>query len=121
MYSALIVSFGGALGALLRFIISKIFISSSAVLTYVVVVNVIGCLFAGVFAGYMDKHIHSEATRLFLITGILGGFTTFSAFSLDVLNLINKGRGGEAIIYISISVIGSILAAVIGYYISSKI
>lgn len=121
LYSALIVSFGGALGTLLRFIISKVFVSSSAVFTYVCLVNIIGCLVAGFIAGYMDRHIHSEAMRLFLITGIMGGFTTFSAFSLDVLNIVHKGKAGDAIIYIAISMIGSILAAIAGYYLSSRI
>ncbi len=111
----ILVSVGGAVGAALRFIISKVFISSSPVFTYVALVNIIGCLIAGMLAAYMDRHVHSEAMRIFLITGILGGFTTFSAFSLDTLNLINKGRGADAIIYVLISVIGSILAAVIGY------
>lgn len=113
--SFIIVSLGGALGAGLRFIISKIFISASAVFTYVALVNIIGCFVAGLIAGYMDRHVHSDSLRLFLITGILGGFTTFSAFSLDVLNLINKGKTIDAIIYVSISVIGSILAALVGY------
>lgn len=120
VYSALIVGFGGALGALFRFIISKLFISSSSVFNYVALVNIIGCLIAGIVAGYMDKHIHSETVRLFLITGILGGFTTFSAFSLDVLNMVNKGKSLDAIIYVLISVIGSILAAIVGYIVITK-
>lgn len=115
MYPLLIVSAGGAIGAALRFIISKVFVSSSSVFTYVALVNIIGCLVAGLLAGYIDKHIHSETTRLFLITGILGGFTTFSAFSLDVLNLINKGKTLESVVYILISVLGSLLAVFIGY------
>ena len=119
--SVLIVSVGGALGAAIRFIISKVFISSTAVFTYVAFVNILGCLVAGLIAGYMDRHAHTDSMRLFLITGVLGGFTTFSAFSLDILNLLNKGKSSEAVIYISISVIGAILAAVIGYYVSSKI
>jgi CrcB protein len=120
LYSALIVSLGGALGTFLRFIISKLFVSTSAVFTYVALVNIIGCLVAGLIAGYMDRHIHTETQRLFLITGIMGGFTTFSAFSLDAINLMHKGRTPEAIIYVAISVIGAILAAITGYYLSSK-
>lgn len=108
------VCFGGALGALIRFIISKVYISSN-LFTYVMLVNIIGCFIAGIAAGYFDKHIESENLRLFIITGILGGFTTFSAFSLDALNMLNKGKGLEAIIYISISVLGSIIAAFAGY------
>ena len=117
----LIVSLGGALGAGLRYIISKVFVSTSAVFTYVALVNIIGCLVAGLIAGYLDKHVHSEAVRLFLITGILGGFTTFSAFSLDVLNMVNKGKAIDAVVYISISVIGSVAAALLGYFLINKI
>lgn len=121
VYSALMVTVGGALGALLRFIISKLFVSSSAVFTYVALVNIIGCLVAGLFAGYLDKYIYNDTVRLFLITGILGGFTTFSAFSLDILNMLHKGRTADAVIYILISVIGSVIAVIAGYYLGSRI
>jgi len=121
LYSVLVVGLGGALGVASRFIISRLFISSSSVFTYVVLVNIIGCLVAGMVAGYVEKHTQSEILKLFVITGILGGFTTFSAFSLDVLSFLNRGKSAEAVIYILISVIGSILAAVLGYYLTSKV
>ncbi len=119
--SLILVSLGGAFGAALRFIISKLFISSTPVFTYVALVNIIGCFVAGLIAGYLDKHIHTEATRLFLITGILGGFTTFSAFSLDILNMANKGKSIDALVYLLISVIGSLVAVFAGYLIINKI
>jgi len=118
--SLFLVSLGGAIGAALRYIISKTLLLTSTVFTYVLIVNIMGCLVAGMLAGYFDKHIQSEATRIFLITGILGGFTTFSAFSLDVVNMVNKGRGMDAVIYVLISVIGSILAAFAGYLIVNR-
>ncbi len=120
LYFAFLVGVGGAAGSIIRFIISKVFISESAVFTYVVLVNIIGCLVAGCLAGYLDRHVHTEGTRLFLITGILGGFTTFSAFSLDFLNLLNKGDIRSAFIYVLISVVASLCAVFAGYMLVSK-
>lgn len=80
-------------------------------------VNVLGSLAMGVIAGWVlaragDGLAHS--VRLFVMTGILGGFTTFSAFSLDVVALHERGATGLALAYIAASVLASILALWLG-------
>ena len=69
-------------------------------------VNVVGCFLMGVIAGFFAfrGHLPQEA-RLFLTTGILGGFTTFSAFSLDAALLWERGEGGLAALYVVASVV----------------
>ena len=69
-------------------------------------VNVVGCFLMGLIAGFFAfrGHLPQEA-RLFLTTGILGGFTTFSAFSLDAALLWERGEGGLAALYVAASVV----------------
>jgi len=79
------------------------------------VINVLGCLLMGLIAGFFAfrGHLPQEA-RLFLTTGILGGFTTFSAFSLDAALLWERGEAGLAALYVGASVIFSLIAVAAG-------
>ena len=83
------------------------------------VINVLGCLLMGLIAGFFAfrGHLPQEA-RLFLTTGILGGFTTFSAFSLDVAVLWERGDMIPALGYALTSVAGSILALFLGLWLA---
>ena len=76
------------------------------------VINVLGCLLMGLIAGFFAfrGHLPQEA-RLFLATGVLGGFTTFSAFSLDAALLWERGEVGLAALYVGASVLFSLLFA----------
>jgi CrcB protein len=77
------------------------------------IVNVVGSLAMGLIAGWFALRGHSgELTRLFLTTGILGGFTTFSAFSLEVALLWQRGQTTAAALY----AVGSVLCAVGGVF-----
>ncbi len=81
-------------------------------------VNVLGSLAMGILVAlFARKWPDSENLRLALTTGLLGGFTTFSAFSYDVVALMEKGETGTAIIYALASVILSILACAAGLWI----
>jgi len=80
------------------------------------VVNVVGCFLMGALAGwlsYRDFGIDSSV-KLFLTTGLLGGFTTFSAFALDAVTLWERGGAVSAGIYVLISVAGSIAGLLAG-------
>ena len=78
-------------------------------------VNVIGGLLMGLLAGWFaSRHESSSLLRLFLATGLLGGFTTFSAFSLDVVLLWERGQPATALGYAAGSVVLSVLALVAG-------
>lgn len=80
-------------------------------------INIVGSLLMGVVAEYWAlKSGLPQPARLFLTTGILGGFTTFSAFSLDFATLYERGAFAPAFGYASVSVVGSILALFAGLY-----
>ena len=79
--------------------------------------NVAGSLLIGALAGWFAQRGagHDPSLRLFLATGVLGGFTTFSAFSLDVLGMAGRGQIGPAAAYVAASVLGSLLLVAAGY------
>ena len=75
-------------------------------------VNVMGCLLIGVLSGlFLTRTDMPLELRSGLITGVLGGFTTFSSFSLEIMKLIEGGRAAEALGYLAFSIIGGLLAA----------
>lgn len=79
-------------------------------------VNVVGCLVAGTLAGLVEKHDFFTADmRIFLFTGLLGGFTTFSAFGLDTLYLLRRGEIMTAASYAALSLLVGITAIWLGY------
>jgi CrcB protein len=115
----LLVFLGGGLGAALRHgvnIGSARWLGTSfpyGTLT----VNVTGSLVMGLLAAYLAfKGDASQSWRLFVATGILGGYTTFSAFSLDVALLYERGAIGLALGYVLASVVLSILALFVGLW-----
>lgn len=80
-------------------------------------VNVVGSLFMGILAGWLALKAGegwSGAARLFLATGILGGFTTFSAYSLDAIVLWERGEAVLALLYGAGSVVASVVALAVG-------
>jgi CrcB protein len=80
-------------------------------------VNIFGSLVMGLIVGWLAfKGDAPQSWRLFLTTGVLGGFTTFSAFSLDVALIYERGEMGMAAAYAGISVAGSILALFLGLW-----
>jgi CrcB protein len=86
------------------------------------IVNVSGSLIMGLLAGYFAfKGDASQHWRLFLTTGILGGYTTFSAFSLDVAVLYERGAIGLAAAYVLVSVIASIAGLFAGLWIARAV
>ena len=81
------------------------------------IVNVVGSLLMGFIIGWLARRgVSGSDWRLFLTTGVLGGFTTFSAFSLDVANMWERGELGPAALYVGGSVFVSILAVFVGLW-----
>jgi CrcB protein len=108
MQAALIVALGGALGSVLRFKIGAAILhhTETAQFPYgTFTVNVLGCLIAGLLAG-LGEHFEflTADVRLFLFTGFLGGFTTFSAFGVETIALIERGEWSVAAAYVLLSV-----------------
>lgn len=73
-------------------------------------VNCVGGLLMGLLAGVLARTGGTEGWRLFIGVGILGGFTTFSSFSLDIITLIERGQITVALGYIALSLLGSLAA-----------
>ena len=86
------------------------------------IVNVLGCLFVGLLGGLVVKHdLLSAEVRLFLFTGIAGGFTTFSAFGLETFYLLRKGEIAIAAAYVILSVIVGVLVLWVGFSATHKL
>ena len=109
--SALFVFLGGGLGALLRYGAGRL----AAYPFGTLIVNVSGCLAMGLLLGWLTSRGDHGPARLFLATGLLGGFTTFSAFSFDTLLLWQRGAHGAAFAYVAASVILSLAAVALGF------
>lgn len=85
-------------------------------------INVAGSLLMGVVAGYFAlKGAGSQSVRLFLTTGLLGGFTTFSAYSLEAVLLYERGRHAAALGYAAGSVVLSIAALMLGLWLMRRL
>ncbi|KHA53627.1 fluoride efflux transporter CrcB [Sulfitobacter geojensis] len=116
----LLVAFGGALGAALRFLSGVAVLRLTGPAEFpvaIITVNVIGSFLMGVF---VVVAAHRGLTHLspFVMTGILGGFTTFSAFSLETVTLMERGAFGAAAIYVALSVGLSIAALMAGLWLA---
>jgi CrcB protein len=115
--SYLLVMLGGALGAGGRFLVGKLTLGwfGPGYPWGTLSVNLLGGFLMGMLVGTLTKSAGSqENARLFLAIGVLGGFTTFSSFALDAVNMIDRGGWVNALGYVLISVIGSILAVFAG-------
>lgn len=108
------VALGGAIGATARYATYRMLaFHGPGFPVATLVVNVVGSLIMGLLAALMANRIGNDYAPL-LLTGVLGGFTTFSAFSLDALTLWERGQAGGAAIYILASVMLSLLAVIAG-------
>lgn len=113
----LLVMLGGAIGAGFRFQIGHLLLrlAGPGFPWGTWVVNLLGGLLMGVLAGTLARTAaNGEPLRLFFGVGILGGFTTFSAFSLEAFNMLSRGQGLLALSYAVSSVAGSILMLFFG-------
>lgn len=122
MNSFLLVAAGGALGAAARYGVS---LQAARLLGPdrpwgTLLINVLGGLLMGVLAGRLATQPGGEGARLFLGVGVLGGFTTFSAFSLDAVTLIERRDWTAAALYVGVSVTLSIAALALGLALSRK-
>jgi CrcB protein len=114
----LLVAIGGAIGATARYGLG---VGLGRVWTgpfplAVLLTNIVGSLAMGLLIGWLAKAMPSWAAegRLFLAVGVLGGFTTFSSFSLDTIALIERGEIGQAGTYVVLSVVVSVVCLYLG-------
>ena len=114
------VALGGAIGAALRFLagvgIYRV-LGQGAFPVGVLSVNIIGSFLMGVFVVLAAQRGLTHLNP-FVMTGILGGFTTFSAFSLETVTLMERGQLGLAGLYVALSVIGSVGGLMLGLWLA---
>jgi CrcB protein len=108
MQQILIVGLGGCLGSIARYKLSGLVLHHTVDWRFPLptfLVNIAGCFIAGALAGLIERHgWFSPDARLFLFTGFLGGFTTFSAFGVETVFLIRRGEITVALAYVTLSV-----------------
>lgn len=122
MKQLLLVGFGGFIGSVLRFLISKLnhswhFLSLPM---GTLAVNIIGSLIIGLLIGISVKgNLISSDLKLFLMVGLCGGFTTFSTFSAENMLLLQNGQIMTALLYMILSIVLGLLAVLGGYLVAS--
>ncbi len=123
MKEVIIVGMGGFLGSALRFKVGGWILHHTENWKFPLstfVVNVIGCLIIGILAGVIEReHGLGAYGRIFLFTGLLGGFTTFSAFGLETMYLIRTSAWHIAVLNVVFSVVCCIGAVFVGERLSS--
>jgi len=117
MKNILMVGLGGAAGSILRFVVQRTLqthsLSAFPIGTFLV--NIIGCFLIGIFWGLFARSVSwSEEVKLLLMTGLCGGFTTFSAFTLEGIGLLKENKTGLFLLYAAGSIILGLLATYIG-------
>ena len=116
----LFVGLGGAVGAMLRYAISLIpYKCGFPLLTFVT--NILGALIIGFIVGYASKRNVNDSLMLFLKTGLCGGFTTFSTFSLEAYNLFVSGSKILAVCYAVLSAVCCIIGVWLGITLSTAV
>lgn len=110
------IALGGVLGSLARSVLSYLWNPDpvGSFPTGTLVINVLGCLVIGMVVPVLAAHPREEHLRPFIVTGVLGGFTTFSAFALETGVMLDEGKVGLAIAYIAMTMLLGLLAVPLG-------
>lgn len=120
MIPAILVFLGGGLGSLCRYFIA-IILPFNTFPKGTLTANVLSCLVLGVLIGFYSKEIINEHQRLFFMTGFCGGFSTFSTFSGELLQLYQSGHPLIALSYGLISIATGVIALIFGIYLSKVV
>ena len=117
------VALGGALGSLLRYQAGLIWPTPAGSFpTTILLVNLLGCLVIGVFlVVVVEVRTVHRLVRPFFATGVLGGFTTFSTYSLDIFSLVRDGEPLLAVGYLLGTAIGAMLAVMVGMVVTRRL
>ena len=117
MKLVLFIGAGSFIGGICRYLLSLLIHSKTATNFPLgtLIVNIIGCFFIGIVFGFFEKGQMSNEWKLFFATGVIGGFTTFSAFSNETFILFREGHAGYALLYVGASVLLGLLATYTAY------
>ncbi len=122
MNALVLVSVGGAAGAVARFALSSALgrLVATPFPIATLAINILGSVAMGIFVGLMARLLPAwqEEARLFVAVGLLGGFTTFSTFSLDTIVLLERGELAQALFYVGLSVVVCVAGLYLGLLIS---
>ncbi|NOY05567.1 MAG: fluoride efflux transporter CrcB [Chlorobi bacterium] len=125
MVNILIIGIGGFLGAISRYFVSSWSQNLPKLATFPVgtlVVNITGCLAIGIIFGLVEsRNVFNPETRLFLLIGFLGSFTTFSTFGFETFSFFQDGQIGAALLNIALNLIIGLLATWFGYGITNSL
>lgn len=116
--ATLLVGIGGLVGVLARYGINRLTLHTDALVWSTVGINVVGSFLLGLLAA---EHWFSRDVREGLGVGLLGGFTTFSTFSVQAVLETEAGKPGRALLYVTASVVGGLAAAVLGYALGRRL
>ena len=122
MKTILFIFLGGGFGSVFRYLlggwISRLHPQPFPLGT--LIVNILACFIAGVIAGWIGHGVKDSTTRLFLITGFCGGFSTFSAFTLESAGLFNDNLTGQMVAYMALSLGLCIGSTFLGLWLAAK-
>lgn len=117
------VALGGAIGASCRYALGLYLLKPQFIFPWPTwATNLLGCFLAGVFFAFSQKYVFlQQEARLFLMVGMLGGFTTFSSFGLETFQLLKQGQMLIAFSYVLSSLILGVLLLALGFYLFQMI
>jgi CrcB protein len=118
MNNYLLVGIGGLIGSISRYSITLFTSGYSQQYRFPVgtlTVNLIGCFIIGIISGFLRRYTGTDQYQLFLVTGILGGFTTFSAFGLETIDMIKDQQVLFALIYVVLSTVLGVSLVWLGF------
>lgn len=119
LYQFLIVATGGAIGSMLRYSVALTSISKTFP-AGTLLINIIGSFIIGILAALFFRNIINTNLWRFFAVGICGGFTTFSAFSLEAFNMLQHQSYTNFLLYIVASVAGGLLAVAAGFMLTTQ-
>ncbi|MCW2498005.1 CrcB family protein [Jatrophihabitans sp.] len=116
-----VIALGGVAGAEARYGVSRLVTHGAGAMPWsTVLINLVGALLIGVLMGAIDTRGAHRLVRPFIGVGVLGGFTTFSTFAVDLDVLLHAGRIGVAIGYLAVTAVGCVLAVTASYRLTRR-